>query len=286
MGLIHKRKKIPLVGYFMPICKKCNSFVEETLSECPFCGENIIQETSTTENIDEELTQQSINQEITQKPGIIGVKSPDDKEYVLRSPELESLEMQEYEEQDIPMTLDKVPQRNYLVWLALGIISVGIVFLIYLYLNLEDLEKHSRYPNELKAKPIEVNASSMLTLFIISICFSFIPILWYIYYKKYASLYYHLKEQNYETAPNKIVHPAFYMVPLILSHLSALVPAIISLTTSINIRVEYPLIFWLIFALVAILSIINITLDYFWQRAFNEHTRIAMINIGMMNQEI
>ena len=270
----------------MPICKKCNSFVEEDLINCPFCGEVIIeQETIKNETLNDDFLEESISQDRIQKPKIIGVKTQDD-EFILHSPEMESLEMQEYEEQEVSLSLEKVPQRNYLVWMALGIISVGIIFLIYLYLNLEDLEKHSKYPNELKAKPIEVNASSMLTLFIISICFSFIPILWYIYYKKYASLYFHIKEQNFETAPHKIIHPVFYMIPLVLSHLTALVPAIISLTTSINIRESYPLIFWLIFGFVAILSIINLTLDYLWQRAFNEHTRIAMINTGMMDLEI
>ena len=274
----------------MPICKKCNSFVEDELTVCPFCGE-ILEHSKTLSSFEQSSENTEYNratsQEIkNQTRSLQAIAQDSEDQVIFQSQDLVDLELQEFQEQEIPLIMDKVSERNYFAWFALGIISVGIFFLIYLYLNLEDLEKHSHYPNELQAKPISVNPSSILMLFLIAICFGFIPIFWYVYYKKYSSLYYHIKDQKYDTAPHKIIHPIFYMIPLILSHLTALVPTIVGFATSINIRDSFPGIFWSIFAVIIILSVLTAIMDYFWQRAFNMHVRLSMIKMGMMEQEV
>ncbi|NHJ06124.1 MAG: hypothetical protein EAX90_14955 [Candidatus Heimdallarchaeota archaeon] len=274
----------------MLVCKKCNSIVEEELTVCPFCGE-ILEHSRILSTFEQSSDNTEFNYATSQDAknqvhSLHATAQDSDDQMVFQSQDLDDLELQEYQEQGIPLTMDKVSERNYFAWFALGIISVGIFFLIYLYLNLEDLERHSHYPNELHAKPISVNPSSILMLFLIAICFGFIPIFWYVYYKKYSSLYYHIKDQKYDTAPHKIIHPVFYMIPLILSHLTALVPTIVGFATSINIRDSFPGVFWSIFAVIIVLSILTAIMDYFWQRAFNIHIRLSMIKMGMMEQEV
>ncbi|MEA2070520.1 MAG: DUF4234 domain-containing protein, partial [Asgard group archaeon] len=204
---------------------------------------------------------------------------------VFHSPDLISYQIDEKPQEILePRTLPKIPIRNFFLWLGLGLVSFGIFYLVYLYLNIEDLEKHSKYPNEPKAEDIDISATKILMLFLVSICFGFIPILWWIFYKKYAGFYNHIKNQSRENAPHKIPHPAYYMTLVIISNLLALVPAILTFF-EINLRVSYPGIFWLISSVLIALSIGIIILDYFWQRAFNSHSKITMKKHNILSVE-
>ncbi|MFW9922799.1 MAG: hypothetical protein ACFFDW_05860 [Candidatus Thorarchaeota archaeon] len=269
----------------MPICEKCNSFIDENINVCPFCGHKIhfsqLPTNQPSDTIIQSINETNIEGQISPSRKRTTLDTEDEDKLVVFSPNIDEIELEEFYEKDKPLALEKLPQRNYLVWFALGIISFGIMFIVYLYLNLEDLEKHSMYPNEYKARPIEISASSILILFIVSVCFLFIPILWYIYYKKYATLYYHLKDQSRETAPNKIIHPAYYLTPLILSNVLALVHPIVYTITTIDIRTTFPILFWILVGFIIALSIIVFILDYFWQKAYNTHSLKAMINIGI-----
>lgn len=269
----------------MPICKNCNSTISEEAEICPFCGQPLADSIKTKSSADLVPSKNSSSNEsarISPQPIYQHVGEIDfSDQYVFTSPDTEELELQEYQEQTIPANLEPLPQRNYWLWFLLGVITLGIGFLIYLYINLEDLEKHSVYPNEFKAEDIEVNASSILLLFVVSICFFFIPILWYIYYKKYASLYYHLKDQKKDTAPYKLVHPAYYLSCVIVTNLLALVHPIIYTFTEIDIQMTIPAVFWAIVGLVIVFTIPTFILDYLWQRAYNAHAEIAMKNLGI-----
>lgn len=279
----------------MLICTNCNSAVDDEASVCPFCGMRIEQKAMQDDN--KELpSDYTIKLDDSDSPNLIIEKqkaspqpvgdSTSSEDLVFHSLDIEEIEMEEFQNQIVPISLSPVPERNYLIWFLLGIATVGVCFLIYLYLNLEDLEKHSHYPLELKAKPIKVNTSSLLMLFFFSICFLFIPILWYLYYIKYASLANHIREQKIDTAPIKLLNPTFYMIPLVLSHILAVIPAIIQLATKIDIRIAYLGLFWSIFAAIIVLTLVTSVMDYYWQKAFNNHCKIAMINLNVIESSM
>ncbi len=264
----------------MPTCHSCGSIVEEGVKSCPFCGSKIIESLVQPSEIDEETIEIIIKQKAEPKIG----EEQDGDTVVLHTPNIEEMESLDEEEQIITQTLDIVPERNYLYWFLLGIISAGIIFLIYLFLNIQDLEKHSEYPKDSRAETLNVNSSQTLLFFLIAVCFGFIPVLWWIYYKKYSSLYYHLRNQKNNTAPLKIPHPIYYILPLICSHLLAIVPSIIGFALQMNIRFEMPTLFWGLFGGIIVLSVIPIVLDYFWQRAFNAHIKTTMARLQIMGK--
>ncbi|NHJ46431.1 MAG: zinc ribbon domain-containing protein [Asgard group archaeon] len=265
----------------MPTCKNCGSFVEESATECPFCSTELTKEISIPIEIDHAVDEEIIKQDESQD--FVIQQKDDNNEFLLKTPEIEEIVSSETESQKI-VQLDIIPERKYIYWFLIGIVTVGLGFLVYLYFNIEDLDKHSHYPNDPRGKPILVNTSQTIMLFFIAICFSFIPILWWIYYKKYASLYFHIKDQKQDISPYKLPHPILYMIPLILSHLLALVPAIYSLATSSNLVIDIPALFWSIMGLITILTAINLFLDYLWQRAFNAHNKITLAKFKI-NQE-
>ncbi|HUT80411.1 MAG TPA: hypothetical protein VMZ29_04335 [Candidatus Bathyarchaeia archaeon] len=272
----------------MPLCQKCGSFVDDEAEFCPFCKTKVENLDNIKGDISSDDHNESLDGIIIQKPQQIQDDEIDDEEsLIIKTPELEELVKQEQEEQGISPQLEIIPERKYILWFLLGIITVGICFLVYLFINLEDLERHSQYPNDPRAEPISVSAMQSLTFFLIALCFGFIPILWWIYYKKYASLYNHLKKQKQDIAPMKIPHTAIYLIPLIISHLTALVPTIVGwiLTAinedAINIRLSMPWLFWSIWALVLLLTIFTSILDYLWQKAFNAHNRMTMAKINI-----
>ncbi|MHA1442450.1 MAG: hypothetical protein ACTSPK_11390 [Candidatus Heimdallarchaeota archaeon] len=172
----------------MPTCKECGSFIDQEATKCPICGTSIDAST-----IDEHTTEYENSIPDLDEIGEV----PVDDEQVVQSPDIEFMGIGEKVPEERLRSLSIVPQRNYFKWVAIGIFTLGIGFLLYLYLSLEDLEKHSHYPNDLRAKQIEVNTSRLLLLFLVAIFCGFIPILWWIYYDKYASLYYHLKDQGF-----------------------------------------------------------------------------------------
>lgn len=272
----------------MLICTNCDSAIDDDAHICPFCGTKI-EHKEKQDNSMEQFSDYKIKLDDSDAPNLVIEKQvalpqpaidSSSEVLIVHSPDIEDVEMSEIQNQNIPISLSQVPERNYLIWFILGVVTVGICFLIYLYLNIEDLEKHSHYPLELKAKPIKANASSLLLLFFISICFLFIPILWYIYYLKYASLYNHIREQKKDTAPIKLLHPVFYMIPLVLSHTFALVPSIIQWVFKIDIKAANPGLFWSIFAIIIVLTLLTSIMDYYWQKAFNKHNQIAMVNMN------
>ena len=266
----------------MPTCHSCGSTVEEGLKSCPFCGVKI--KTVTPIIQPSEIDDETVEIIIKQKAVPIFDEKQDGDTEVLHTPNIEEMESLDDEEQIITKTLDIVPERNYFYWFLLGIISAGIIFLVYLFLNIQDLEKHSEYPKDSRADSIKVNSSQTLFFFLIAVCFAFIPVLWWIYYKKYSSLYYHLRNQKNTTAPFKIPRPVFYMLPLICSHLLALAPSIIGWAIQGNIRIEMPTLFWGLFGGIMVLSIIPIILDYLWQRAFNAHVKTTMARLQIMGK--
>lgn len=266
----------------MPSCEKCGSFVEESLTKCPFCGYEIVSkediEAFKTHDLGDDseiITQQSTSKSLISE-------SEQEGSFVFQTPEIEEMVSTDKEIQFVELEI--VPERKYVYWFLLGIVTVGIFFLVYLFLNIEDLDKHSQYPNDPRGEPIRVNTSQTLMIFVVAICFGFIPILWWIYYKKYSSLYYHLKVQKYELAPRKIPHPALYMIPLITSHLLALVPTIIAFITTENIRTTFPALFWSILGVIFVLTAITLYLDYLWQRAFNAHNMITTAQFNIKNE--
>ena len=264
----------------LPTCNKCGSFVDDEINKCPFCGAIVEQNEHSNIEIDDTKEEKI---EIIPQQQLHDFMQDDISEdsIVIHTPDIDTMDQLEAEPQYVPKTLEIVPERNYFIWLALGVVTVGLFFLIYLFINIEDLEKHSHFPNDSRAERIEVSASQTMMLFLIAICFGFIPILWWVYHKKYSSLYNHLKDQKKDLAPYKIPHPAFYLVPLILSHLTALVPTIINFATTINIRDTFPALFWSILGIVLALTAVNLVLDFIWQRAFNAHNQQTMIKLDL-----
>ncbi|MHA1124528.1 MAG: RING finger protein [Candidatus Heimdallarchaeota archaeon] len=252
----------------MPTCKECGSFIDQQVAKCPICGSKI--KSSTTEEsttpYDKIVTEHDEASDL-----------PIDEE-IVHAPDIEYMEIGEDVPEEMLKSLHIVPQRNYFKWLAIGILTFGIGLMFYLYLSMEDLEKHSRYPNDLRAEPIKVDTSRLLLLFLSAIFCGFIPILWWIYHQKYASLYYHLKDQKEDKAPQKIIHWAFYMVPLVSSHLVALIPTIYGFATGINFVVTYVAIFWSLFGVVLALSITVMVLEFYWQKALNMHLEATKLD--------
>jgi hypothetical protein len=269
-------------GYFMTTCSKCGSSAEEGTTYCPFCGAELVIDDPIVQP--SEIDDETIEIVIKQKAIQLIDEEQDGETDVLHTLDIEEMDFLEEEEQYVTTTLDIVPERTYIYWALLGVISAGIVFLIYLFINIEDLQKHSQYPKDPRAEKINVNASQTLLFFMIAICFGFIPVLWWIYYKKYSSLYLHIRDQRSDTAPFKIPHTIFYMLPLICSHLLAIVPSIIGSAMKVNVRLVMPTLFWGLMAGVFALSIIPLVLDYLWQRAFNAHLKITMAKLQIMKQ--
>jgi hypothetical protein len=268
----------------MPSCEKCGSFVEDSITRCPFCGHELISK----EDIDIFKTHEADDESeiYIQEDSTKSIISESEQEgsVVFHTPEIEDFVVSDKEKETKFVELELVPERKYAYWFLLGLVTVGILFLIYLFISIYDLEKHSFYPNDPRGEPIRVNITQTMMVFIIAICFGFIPILWWIYYKKYSSIYYHLREQKYELAPRKIPHPALYMTPLIISHLLALVPTIISFITTENIRLAMPALFWSILGVIFVLTAITFYLDYLWQRAFNAHNKITFARLNIKNE--
>ncbi|NHJ85406.1 MAG: hypothetical protein FK734_08075 [Asgard group archaeon] len=268
----------------MPQCKKCGSFIDEEITICPFCQAKIEPSNDIESKVDVDKQDQPLAGIIYQKTSPV---DENENSLVIKTPDLEELVQQEQEEKGISPQLEIIPERKYIIWFIIGIVTVGIGFMIYLFINLEDLERHSHYPNDPRAEPIDVNAMQLLIFFLVALCFGFIPILWWIYYKKYVSLYSHLKKQKHDMAPRKIPHPALYLVPLISSHLIALVPTIVSWILvaqggeAMSIRLSMPWLFWSIWAIVLVLTLCTSLLDYLWQRALNAHIRMTMANMNI-----
>ena len=149
------------------LCFKCGSSIEEGKTHCPFCGAEIeyIDPMVQSSEIDEEIVEIVIRQ----KTESIIDEEQDDEGLILHTPDIEEMDFLEEEEQVVTRTLDIIPERNYIYWALLGIISAGIIFLIYLFVNIEDLEKHSQYPNDSQAEKINVSASQTLMLFLVAI---------------------------------------------------------------------------------------------------------------------
>ncbi|MCF2143962.1 MAG: zinc ribbon domain-containing protein [Candidatus Heimdallarchaeota archaeon] len=268
----------------MPLCPNCGSSVDEGLTVCPFCQAKL-PVTTIPQILEPEVSEL---QEILQQPeskttaSVATTELKREEEIILHTPTIEELEQaEETALQEQTGDLEIVPERRYWLWFLLGVGTVGIIFLIYLFVNIEDLERHSYYPLDSRAEPINVNTSQTMMIFLVAICFGFIPILWWIYYKKYASLYDHLKDQKKETAPYKVPRPIWYMLPLISSHLLALIPTIIGFATGINIRETIPGLFWSILAIVILFTSINFVLDFLWQRAFNAHLKMTMAKLSL-----
>ncbi len=267
----------------MPICQNCGSSVEDRVKLCPFCGGKI--EVSNTFVKPSEIDEETVEIIIKQKKEQIVDAEQDGESVILHTPEIEEMEFLEDDEPEvITQTLEIIPERNYIYWALLGIISAGIIFLIYLFVNISDLEKHSHYPKDSQAAAINVNSSQTLLFFLIAICFGFIPVLWWIYHKKYSSLYFHLRNQKNEIAPFKIPHPAFYLIPLISSHILAIIPSLVGFISGQNIRIEMPMLFWSVLGCVLFLSIIPLILDFLWQRAFNAHNKATMAKLQIMGE--
>jgi hypothetical protein len=268
----------------MPLCEECGSFVEDTITKCPFCGNEL--EVTRVERLDTNQTDEVI---VIKQDKTIELPLPDDKlseDFVLETPELEDIITSETDEPQ-SIELDIIPERKYIYWLLLGLITVGIGLLIYLFINIEDLDKHSQYPNDPRGEQIIVNTNQTLLFFFIGICFGVIPVIWWVYYKKYDSLYTHLRKQRYELAPRKIPRTIFYMIPLVTSHLLALVPAIYQFVSTTSLRFDIPALFWSIVGLIFALSIVNLILDFLWQRAFNAHNKITItqLKLSQMNAQ-
>ncbi|RLI66283.1 MAG: hypothetical protein DRP02_08180 [Candidatus Gerdarchaeota archaeon] len=268
----------------MPLCPNCGSSVDDGLTVCPFCHAKIPLTTLPQMPEPEVSEHQEIFQQPESKTKTSGITTEPEgeEEIILHTPTIEELEKaEETVLQEQTVDLEIVPERRYWLWFLLGVGTVGIIFLIYLFINIEDLERHSYYPLDSRAEPINVNTSQTMMIFLVAICFGFIPILWWIYYKKYASLYDHLKEQKKETAPYKVPRPIWYMLPLISSHLLALIPTIVGFATGINIREAIPPLFWSILAIVILFTSINFVLDFLWQRAFNAHLKMTMAKLSL-----
>jgi len=261
----------------MTSCHNCGSSVEDGVITCPFCGSKIDLEEMLVQP--SEIDEETIEIVIKQKSSQIVEEEQDGESVILHTPDIEEMEFLEDEEQIVTQTLEIIPERNYIYWALLGIISVGIIFLIYLFINISDLEKHSHYPKDSRAEAINVNTSQTLLFFLIAICFGFIPVLWWIYHKKYSSLYFHLRNQKNDTAPLKIPHPIFYLLPLMSSHIFAIIPSLVGFITQKDIRFEMPVLFWSFLGCVLFLSLIPLVLDYLWQRAFNAHIRTTMARL-------
>ncbi len=255
----------------MPTCQKCGSSIDQEAKICPICGTVI-----KASEIDE--AESTYENAISEEEGKTDTFHVENDEFLVRSPDIEFMEVGEKIPEAKLRTLHIVPQRNYLKWLAIGILTLGVGLIFYLYLSIEDLEKHSHYPNDLRAEPIKVNTSSLLLLFLAAIFCGFIPILWWIYYQKYASLYFHLRDQKEDKAPKKIVHPVIYLIPLILSHIVVLIPTIYGFATGINFVVVYAVYFWIIFGVELALSIIVMVFDFYWQQAFNLHLEASKMD--------
>jgi hypothetical protein len=296
----------------MPICEKCGSMVKAGIEKCPFCGNPISSakdkkhflqnssEEATPEKkekklvsrdddsikaredetsftiVDTNINSNLSNRSAEQRKSSSETPVIEDTIGIFSSPSIEEILPEEQTRDSRPQKLEEIPMRNYWQWLAIGILTLGIGFLIYLYLNLVDLERHSHYPDEPLADPIEVNTFSIMMLFLVSICCGFIPILWWVYYKKYAALYFHIKEQKENTAPYKIPHPALYLVVVIPTHLIALIPTIYYFITGIDIQQTIPTIFWMLTGFIILFTIGSFVFDYLWQRAFNTHSKITM----------
>ncbi|MBD3189725.1 MAG: hypothetical protein GF308_03735 [Candidatus Heimdallarchaeota archaeon] len=293
----------------MPFCSHCGSYVEDEVDICPFCKHTIEQEKEGKKTrsplitdkkhfpikgiTDREAIEKVPEKKLATQPSFVThpadtTKTEQGEPIVFHSPSLESYGLEEEEQAkrrqlqpEEQQQLPKLPIRDYWKWLLIGIFTFGLGFLVYLYITLADLEQLAKYPTEPKSQPIEVNVTSYLLLFFVSICFGFIPILWWIYYKKYASLYYNLKNLGQQKAPHKSFHPAIYLTPIVLSHLWAIIPNILLLITGENFFSSYPAIYWIFVSILLILSIIILGLDYFWQRAYNSRAKRLMQQFGI-----
>lgn len=179
-------------------------------------------------------------------------------------------------------------KRTYFLYFLFGVWTLGIGFIVYMFRNLRDLENHqSEYKIELGAEPIlsdgELfpNFNSMVRdrffytpwyagLFgLVTIVFDILSAA----IAKYSMLYFHLKNQNKETAPTKSPHSGIYLTGLLLFLISS--PAAIT-TLIFNITYGGTIFFLNIFTWVAVVAfgagfIIIIICGALWQRAFNDH---------------
>lgn len=181
-------------------------------------------------------------------------------------------------------------KRLYILYFFLGISTLGFGFIFYMFRNLKDLEAHHLdYELEKGAAPLltygeafpSLNSIFQNRLFMspwyagLYLIFTVIFDLFTAINEKYSVLYYHLKDQEKETAPLKSPHVGWLLFGLITFILS--IP-FFSAMLSLNIIFDfanypYNYLFYISSSLLAFGFLLLIICGVIWQKAFNAHIK-------------
>jgi len=180
-----------------------------------------------------------------------------------------------------PQGLPQLEIRSFWMWTLLGIVTFGIASFIYLYYNIEDLNKLDQYPKPAGVPSTRIDTSNMLIIVLIGFFTGFISIIMLIAtYMKFEKLYKYVQAhpQRQQTMPvsgGRLI---------LTSIISSFCLGILSFGIYLPILIipEDPMLATMIVGiiggvvgLIAIgFSIYMLTLSAKWQTAYNERARI------------
>ena len=176
-------------------------------------------------------------------------------------------------------------KRIYILYFLFGLSTLGIGSIVYLMRNLKDLALHQNHDVEKNANPILSQGETftnfnqilqnrlyyspyyMIPLFVITIAYDLISAA----EDKYSALYYHLKEQEKETAPYKSPHSGLFLTSLIALIVSLAVEIPVAITSFIYSQPYLSVTFYVMTSIAGVSLVILIICEALWQRAFNTH---------------
>jgi hypothetical protein len=176
--------------------------------------------------------------------------------------------------------LPHLEQRNFWLWFVITICTFGIGGIVYMYLNLDDLNKLDKYP-----RPKGVPSTEVSLALVIVLCCCLPPIGAIIaQYYKFDKLHNYIKYHPQKQRTQVVSGGKFLLISIIgaiiISGASSVMGTAFSIIASTGTPGPWFLISRLFTAFTSLLSlglsIYILILNYQWQEAFNERARMLL----------
>jgi len=252
----------------LTFCPACGASIEEKDTYCPFCGSPTITEKKEEKSVTDDLQKDVDFPEEVPPP-------PPQTYQPIAAPGTTSYPQ--------PVKSTSAPQleiRSFWMWFLLGMITFGIANFVYLYYNIEDLNKLDRHPRPAGVPSTHTDTSNMTILIIIGLFTGFLSIIMIIAtYMKHQKLHDYIKAhpQRQQTLP---MSGSKYLV---FSLCSGFIIGIVVSAVAIPIAfIEDPMLLVIIGPILyGVVGLISLGVAIYlllasanWQKAYNERARM------------
>ena len=170
--------------------------------------------------------------------------------------------------------------RSFWMWFLLGIVTFGIASIVYLYYNIEDLNKLDQHPKPAGVPSTHTDTSNLLIIVIIGLCTGFLSIIMIIAtYMKFEKLHKYVAAhpQRQQTLP--ISGGKYLLITLCMSFGVGILSYAVTIPAAFIPDPNTQLIVMLVISLV--LSLVSLGVSIYvliqqanWQKAYNERARM------------